>query len=155
MYFVACSGEYGPQISIKFLSYHFTFCSTRMTDRKLRRSKVAQVDDGSLFTFSLVRMVQILPKLLCMTIFCNFGFSKIISTKLTSIQIDEKARHPPASAVAGEKWSSSSTMRQVRTSARTGVHQKQMRVECFNAQRHQGIRKTLTLHLLLFLCERQ
>lgn len=62
----------------------------------------------------------------------------------------------PGRAVAGEKWSSSSTMRQVRTSARTGVHQKQMtRVERFKAQRHEGVRKTLRLHLLLFLCGRQ
>lgn len=66
-------------------------------------------------------------------------------------------KHPPTGrAVAGEKWSSSSAMRQVRTSARTGVHQKQtMRVERFKAQRDDGVRKALTLHLLLFLCKRQ
>lgn len=47
-------------------------------------------------------------------------------------------------------------MRQVRTSARTGVHQKQMmRVERFKAQRNDGVRKTLMLHLLLSLCKRE
>lgn len=69
-------------------------------------------------------MVQILPKLIGVPIFCNLCFSKLKSTKLTSIQIDEKQNNkkkmtPPPGR---EKWSSSRTMRQVRTSARTGVH---------------------------------
>lgn len=110
------------------------FCSTLIIDRKEKTLHFLPISNGS-------NSSQI-------TLHDHFLQFQFFKNQTKSI--------PTGRAVAGEKWSSSSAMRQVRTSARTGVHQKQMmRVERFKAQRNDGVRKTLTLHLLLFLCKQQ
>lgn len=135
MYLVACSGEYGPQISTTFSPYHFIFLlSSHYWQKRLS-------------TFSLFRMDQILPKLLCMTIFCNSSFFFKNQTKSNP--------HWPEplqvrSEVAAVRWGRSG-----RVHGLEFTKKQMMRVERFKAQRNDGVRRTLTLHLLLFLCKQQ
>lgn len=98
-----------------------------------------------LSTFSLFWMDQILPKLLCMTIFCNSSFSKI-KPKASPLAELLQVR----SEVAAVRWGRSG-----RVHGLEFTKKQMMRVERFKAQRNDGVRKTLTLHLLLFLCKQQ
>lgn len=53
MYLVACSGEFGPQFSVKFLGYHLTLSWL---------TEIEEVSNSNLFNLSLVEMVLILFK---------------------------------------------------------------------------------------------